>query len=1061
MSKSNFLCGGSVVAVALAMGLSSQANAADAKADAKADATVSEVVVTGSVIAGTPETGAQPVDVVGSKELAQRGSPTMVQFIKTIPSSGAVIGENNRFGSGSGGATINLRSLNSAVTGSRTLVLFNGRRLPVSSQVINSVDVNLLPSAAIGRVEVLKDGAAATYGSDAIAGVVNFITRTDLNGLEVGANYQAIQNSAGDYDASVAWGHKADNFNVMLTAGYRHRSELAVKDRSWALRTGTAGYLVNPLGGWAGTGNPGQYQAPAAAPVGSPNTGFTSATFAAALPDIGCAANGGSPYALGSNILSPTSCNFQYTTFDNLVENEDHYQLYGQLNADLTDSITAHVEVLFASHNTPSQNWAVTGPNQYPAPILASGASPGGGVSPIPASGTGEQSRFYIPATNPGLQALIGQIGAANCTGTVLPYGVDAASCATGLALAKANITNAGLYGVASSNTAWRPMGFGGDPATSDNHSHYSYRVDTWRIAGGLKGTFNENMGFLNGAKWDASVTYQEQDFNYNLEDVSVNRLQLALRGYGSRAGNADQCTAAETANYTTNAGNAALGCFYFNPFANAFAQSTSNVAANPYYIASSPIAGFNDAATNRAAVAGWMIQKQYNEIQSRLAVADFVVSGVTPWKLFSEDTVKWAAGAQYRYDRTQQTPDATYDANATPCVDSAPFGDGSPACPTTSNGPFLFNANLRPYDLSRKISSLFVETKVPVTDTLELTLAGRYEAYQGQGSTTNPKISAKWQATDWLALRGSIGSTYRAPLALFTAPNFTRGLTNASGTYRANDLYGNPNLRPETATTYNVGTVIKVASVTATVDYWNFDFKNALTSEATADLLTLLFPATGPSNCGNPAYAAIQSRITFDQGVCSKPSILSYKTQYINGGPVKTSGVDVQVNWDVGDVLGGDLSAGADGTYLLKYDETPYSIEGVPTAAGVIHRAGTYRASIFTGYNRIRGNLFLNWASGPHNLRWQTRYVSKVRQIEATPLAIAAFVGGPTVIPEYWQHDITYKVDLPWDTTATLSVMNLLDEKPPFAIGVQYNYDFGSGNPLGRVVTLGVKKRF
>jgi len=1022
---------------------------------------VAEVVVTGSFIAGTPENGAQPVDVVGSKELAERGSPTMVQFIKTIPSSGAVIGENNRFGNGSGGATINLRSLNSSVTGSRTLVLFNGRRLPTSTQVINSVDINLLPSSAIGRVEVLKDGAAATYGSDAIAGVVNFITRTDLNGLEVGANYQSIKDSNGDYDMSVAWGHKADNFNILLAGGYRHRSTLSVKDRSWALRTGTAGYLVNPLGGWAGTGNPGQYQYPTAAPVGSANTGFTVASFAGALPDIGCAANGGSPYALGSATVSPTSCNFQYTTFDNLVENEDHYQIYGQLNADLTDNITAHVEVLYAGHNTPLQNWAVTGPNQYPAPILASGASTGGGVSPIPASGTGEQSRFYIPSTNPGLQVLIGQINGANCTGSVLPYGVDAATCATGLALAKAGVTNAGLYGVAASNTAWRPMGFGGDPGTSDGHSHYSYRVDTWRIAGGLKGTFGDSAGFLNGVKWDASITYQEQDFNYNLEDVSVNRLQLGLRGFGSRAGNADQCTAAETANYTTNAGNAALGCFYFNPFANAFAQSTSNVAANPFYVASSSIAGFNDAAANRGAVANWMIQKQYNEIQSRLAVADVVLSGETGWKLFTDDTVKWAAGAQYRYDRTQQTPDQAYDANATPCVDSPPFGDGAPACPTTSNGPFLFNANLRPYDLSRNISSLFFETKIPVTDTLEVTLATRHEIYAGQGSTTNPKISAKWQATDWLALRGSFGTTYRAPIALYTASQFTRGLTNASGTYRANDLYGNPNLRAETAKTFNFGTIVKVADVSATLDYWSFDFRNALTSEATADLLGLLLPTTGANNCTNPAYAALKDRFTFDQGVCSRAAILSYRTKYINGGPVKTSGVDFQINWNLGDVLGGALSVGGDGTYLLKYDETPYSIEGIPTASGIIHRAGTYRASIFTGYNRIRGNLFANWAFGPHNLRWQTRYVSKVRQIEGTPIAIAAAVKGPTVIPAYWQHDITYKVDLPWDTTATVSIMNLLDEKPPFAIGVQYNYDFGSGNPLGRVVALGVKKRF
>lgn len=133
------------------------------------------------------------------------------------------------------------------------------------------------------------------------------------------------------------------------------------------------------------------------------------------------------------------------------MENEDHWQIFGQLNADLSDTIPAHVEVLYAGHDTPQQSWAVTGPNQFPAPMLASGASPGGGVSPIPASGTGEQSCFYIPATNPGLITLLSQISGANCNGPVYPYGIDAAICATGLTAAMAGLTNAGLYGVATS----------------------------------------------------------------------------------------------------------------------------------------------------------------------------------------------------------------------------------------------------------------------------------------------------------------------------------------------------------------------------------------------------------------------------------------------------------------------------------------------------------------------------------------------------------------------------------------------------------------------------------
>ena len=1053
MSKSSYFCGGSILAVALSMGLAGSAAAQEA-------ATVEEVVVTGSFIAGTPEDAALPVDVIGAKELAQRGSPSMVQFIKTIPSSGAVIGENNRFGSGSGAATINLRNLNSAVTGSRTLVLFNGRRLPTSPQAISSVDINLLPTAAIGRVEVLKDGAAATYGSDAIGGVVNFITRTDLDGFELNATYQGISGSAGDYEASIAYGYRGDRANLLLSAGFRQRSEMSVKERDWALRQGTSGYLENPLGGWAGTGNPGQYQTATTAPVGSPTTGFTAATFGGSLPDIGCAANGGSPYVLGSAVVSPTACNFQYTTFDNLVEDESHYQLYGKLNVDITDNIEGNIEVLWASHDTPNQSWAITGPNQFPTPILPSGASTGGGSSPIPASGTGEQSRFYIPNTNPGLVALVGQIASANCSGAVLPYGVDAASCATGLALAQSQASNAALYGVAPSQTTWRPVGFAGNPYTSDRHSHYSYKIDTLRIAGGFKGKFENGIG------WEVGLTFQDQDFNYNLQDTSVNRLQLGLSGFGSRAGNADQCTAAETANFTTNAGNAALGCFYFNPFTNAIQQSTADVPANPYYVGSSTtIAGLNDAVANRAAVFNWMEAEQFNEITDRLFVADVIFNGETDFKLWASDNIAWAAGGQFRYDRRVQDPDVAYDANATPCVDSPPFGDGSPFCPTTANGPFLFNANLRPYDVERKVGAGFFEVRVPITDDLEGTVAARYEYYQGIGETFNPKGALRWQALDWLALRGSVSTTFRAPAATITTTNFARGLTAANGTYRANDLFGNPDLQPETAFTYSVGAVVKIGAFNATVDYWNFDFQDALTSEATADLIALMFPAgaaapTSAGNCGNAAFAAIQARFTF-AGACRRDNILSYRTNYINGGGVKTDGVDFQANLQVGEFFGGDVSTGFDGTYLLNYDESPYEIEGLKTAPGVVKRAGTYRASIFTGYNRLRANAYVNWAMGGQNLRLQVRHVSSTLQTEATPIAIANNVKSTAKIGEYWQTDLTYRAELPWDTALTLSVMNVLDTDPPFAIGTQYNYDPGSGNPLGRVWSVGVKKRF
>ena len=365
---------------------------------------------------------------------------------------------------------------------------------------------------------------------------------------------------------------------------------------------------------------------------------------------------------------------------------------------------------------------------------------------------------------------------------------------------------------------------------------------------------------------------------------------------------------------------------------------------------------------------------------------------------------------------------------------------------------------------MTRKIYSVFGEIRFPVTDTLEMTLAGRYEYYEGQGSTFNPKLSVRWQALDWLALRGSVGSTYRAPLATLTTEDFDRGLTNASGTYRANDLYGNPDLEAEEADTFDAGVVLDIGRFNATVDYWQFDFKNPLAAEATADLLALAMPTTG--GCGP---AALLARLTLtapcDAGASAavnRAKILSYRTQYINAGAIKTSGIDFQANVDIGEALFGSWQVGIDGTWLLDFKEDPYLIEGIPSnAAGTIERAGTYRASIFYGYNELRANAYVNWSHDIHNLRWQVRHISSTVHSEALAISLANNVRSTAKIDEYWQHDLTYTAYLPWETTVTAGVQNLFDEEPPFAIGTQYNYDPGSGNPLGRVFVVGVRKKF
>jgi outer membrane receptor protein involved in Fe transport len=150
--------------------------------------TVEEVVVTGSRIPQPNVEGISPVAVVGAEEVAVRGITRVEDLVNNLPQAFADQGGNISNGS-TGTATVNLRNLGST----RTLVLVNGRRLPPGTPGGTAAsiapDLNQIPSALIERVEVLTGGASSVYGSDAVAGVVNFIMKRDFEGIAVDTQY--------------------------------------------------------------------------------------------------------------------------------------------------------------------------------------------------------------------------------------------------------------------------------------------------------------------------------------------------------------------------------------------------------------------------------------------------------------------------------------------------------------------------------------------------------------------------------------------------------------------------------------------------------------------------------------------------------------------------------------------------------------------------------------------------------------------------------------------------------------------------------------------------------
>ncbi len=243
-----------------------------------------EVVVTGSRIRRKDLTTAAPVSVVNKEAIAASGKVSVGDFLQAIPEQMGAIGRNNNNG-GNGTVQISLRGLGAT----RTLVLVNGRRwVPGGSGADSVVDLNTLPASAIERIEVLKDGASAVYGSDAIGGVVNVITKKGFTGAEVSA-YSGIS-SRGDgttYDVSGTFGAANEKGSVLFSAGFTRQDAVWAGDRPHSEFALAADYTtgeVFPLG--SGTIPAGRFSVDlATCPPGSLCETLRNTYYATATPD--------------------------------------------------------------------------------------------------------------------------------------------------------------------------------------------------------------------------------------------------------------------------------------------------------------------------------------------------------------------------------------------------------------------------------------------------------------------------------------------------------------------------------------------------------------------------------------------------------------------------------------------------------------------------------------------------------------------------------------------------------------------------------------------------------
>ena len=346
-----------------------------AQAQQAQDGGLEEVLVTGSFIKRKSQSDhASPITTVGQEDLSNIGATSISDIVNSLTeNSGAQIySDSFEQARSAGTANINLRGL--GVTS--TLVLLNGRRQTLSPAVSESgdqfVDLNtLVPMIAVERVEILKDGASSLYGSDAVAGVVNFITRSDFEGFEYSLGYQDNKADSDELNIGMIFGAKGDRSHVMLAVNHLERDALPNSEMR-------SDYADNQ-DSWSGYSMPSKvlaFDGPPGPPI--------------RLIDPACL--DGSAYEMFPGLVrrkpdgpfpSDGSCQLNYGYFGDIISESSQTQAMAQARFDVTDNIELFSEIGYARSVTtaasvPSQPQlsAVSVPAHHPDAIAIAGPDP-------------------------------------------------------------------------------------------------------------------------------------------------------------------------------------------------------------------------------------------------------------------------------------------------------------------------------------------------------------------------------------------------------------------------------------------------------------------------------------------------------------------------------------------------------------------------------------------------------------------------------------------------------------------------------------------------------------
>jgi len=1000
-------------AVAGVVGLSATAASLgwSATTDQAGQAAIEEIVVTGSYIRRTTESSASPLTVVDRVQIEQYGTIEPSDVINRMTFNSGSTNVTNAFSGGdnnTGQTNVNLRNLG---LGS-TLVLLDGKRsVPGSSDANANTFVSLstlVPSIAIERFEVVKDGASALYGSDAIAGVVNVITRDDFEGFELMLDYRADQET-GDQDdntISAIWGVQGERGGIVVAADYLDRDGLQIADRFSDF--GDSG--ISTLG------QPGTFLIPDDASA-DPRAGGAFLTAGGVATGLGgfiggyldCEAAG--PLSEGSVQRSPLTgqvgglegiggCLFDFSPFFNIVGEEERFLLHASANWALNDQ-----HELYGSFRFSDQEFT-RGNSLFP-------------LVRFPA----------VPGNNPGLvndlerrqTALDGLL--AEDPGATIP--------GTDVPLAGVNLTaidEATFFGRVLAGSPDTPFSL--RPVDTDTREF----TDEFRVVSGLRG----DLGFSNWT-YDASFTFSQRQNQGRNTDTRQQQLIQALNGLGG-----PDC---DTVNGTPGQD----GCEFFNPFGSALVKPDGSLQDDP-------------TLANSPELLEWMVGEIRNFTEFEQKVVDVVATGdLVEWPL-SDIPIAMAAGFQWRQDKV--VSDLDQDSNI-------------------NNFSFIFGA--RDFDGEENTFAGFIETSIPIGETLEIQAAGRYEYFEELSDDTwDPKITGLWTPHEDITFRASWGTSFRIGSLLQRFGQTTQLLnisdadfSNTSLAFRPIITDGNVDLAPEDATAYNFGFSYRpsegpLANLRVDFDYYSYDIEDLITRQGFDELVQLDIAARCPQglNPAEPGGAVDPNRplcgtqpggnVVTDQPGISEVvrgddlGLLRIENSFNNSQELESDGIDFTVGYTYFSDRFGSFSPEVTGTWTNSWDLTnPQGLE----IDGVGRR--NFGNSIGRTLPEWKVNLSLAWNRGRHSAFLLGRYIDSFEDDQPDPSLLRATTIGIDVddrdIASMTTWDFQYRLELPAigplaeGSTLSLGGINIFNREPP-KVNVDGAFDPTVHDPRGAI---------